>query len=160
MNQQPSLDDDKRMGRLALGLLAFALLVAALAAAKTWLKATIGGPMFNVVVATVTVLAMGYVNYLSFRLHRGLDEVHKAGAEFAARWSMPAGQATFVLLLFLPPVKDFMTSVVVEFGGPGPGMTVDRSVVVFAMALGFLGVVTLQAIATMVINMIWWKSKQ
>ena len=41
-----------------------------------------------------------------------------------------------------------------------PGMTVDRSVVVFAMALGFMGVVVLQAIATMVFNVIWWKSKQ
>jgi hypothetical protein len=39
-------------------------------------------------------------------------------------------------------------------------MTVDRSVVVFAMALGFMGVVMLQAIATVVVNVIWWKSKQ
>ena len=53
-----------------------------------------------------------------------------------------------------------MTSLVIEFGEPGPGMTVDRSVVVFAMVLGFLGVVMLQAIATAVFNVIWWKSKQ
>jgi len=148
------------MGRLALGLLPFVLLIVALAAAKTWLKATIGGPVFYLVVAAVTILGMGYGNYLSVRLHRGLDEVHKASAEFAARWSMPAGQAAFVLLLFLPAFRDFMTSLVIEFGGPGPGMTVDRSVVVFAMALGFMGVVMLQGIATMVFNVIWWKSKQ
>jgi hypothetical protein len=84
----------------------------------------------------------------------------QGGVEFAARWSIPAGQAAFVLLLFLPPFRDFMTSLVIEFGGHGPGMTVDRSVVVFAMALGFMGVVMLQAIATMVFNVIWWKSKQ
>jgi hypothetical protein len=155
-----SASNDSKMGRLALGLLPFALLVVALAAAKPWLKTTIGGPMFDLVVAAVTILAMGYTNYLFFRVHRGLDEVHKASAEFAARWSMPAGQAAFVLLLFLPPFRDFMTSLVIEFGGPGPGMTVDRSVVVFAMALGFMGVVMLQAIATMVFNVIWWKSKQ
>ena len=148
------------MSRLALGLLAFVLLIVALAAAKTWLKTTIGSPMFTLVVAAVTILGMGYANYLSFRVHRGLDEVQKASAEFAARWSMPAGQAAFVLLLFLPPFKDFMTSLVVEFGGPGPGMTVDGSVVVFAIALGFMGVVMLQAIATVVFNVIWWKSKQ
>ena len=53
-----------------------------------------------------------------------------------------------------------MTSLVIEFGGPGPGITVDTSVVVFAMALGFMGVVMLQAIATMVFNVIWWRSKQ
>jgi hypothetical protein len=146
--------------RLALGLLVFVLLVVALAAAKTWLETTIGGPMFGVLAAAVTILAMGYANYLSLRYHRGLDEVHRASAEFAARWSMPAGQAAFVLLLFLPPVKDFMTSLVIEFGGPGPGTTVDRSVVIFAMALGFMGVVMLQAIATVILNMLWWKSKQ
>jgi hypothetical protein len=159
MTSKPALDDPKT-GRLALGLLPFVLLVVTLAAAKTWLKTTIGGPLFTVVVAVVTILGMGYANYLSFRLHRGLDEVHKASAEFAARWSVPAGQAAFVLLLFLPPFRDFMTSLVIEFGGPGPGMTVDRSVVVFAMALGFMGVVMLQGIAMMVFNGIWWKSKQ
>ena len=156
---KPALNNTK-MGRLGFGLLAVVLLVVALAAAKTWLKATIGGPMFTLVVAAVTMLGMGYANYMSLRVHRGLDEVHKAGAEFAARWSMPAGQAAFVLLLFLSPFRDFMTSLVIEFGGPGPGMTVDRSVVVFAMALGLMGVVVLQAIATMVFNVIWWKSKQ
>jgi hypothetical protein len=159
MTSKPAPNDAK-MGRLALGLLPFVLLVVALAAAKTWLKTMIGGPMFNLVVAAVTILGMGYANYLFFRFHRGLDEVHKASAEFAAQWSMPAGQAAFVLLLFLPPFREFMTSLVIEFGGPGPGITVDRSVVVFAMALGFMGVVMLQAIATMVFSVIWWKSKQ
>jgi hypothetical protein len=152
--------NETKMRRLALGLLPFVLLVVALAAAKPWLKTTIGDQMFTLVVAAVTIMGMSYGIYLSFRIHRGLDEVHKASAEFAARWSMPAGQTAFVLLLFLPPFKDLMTSVVIEFGGPGPGMTVDRSVVVFAMALRFMGVVMLQAIATMVFNSIWWKSKQ
>jgi hypothetical protein len=155
-----SASNDTAMRRLALGILAFVLAVVALAAAKTWLKATIGGPIFTLVVAVVTMLGITCANYFSFRFHRGLDEVHRAGAEFAAWWSMPAGQAVFVLLLFLPPFKDFMTSLAIEFGGPGPGMTVDRSVVVFSMALGFMGVVMLQAIATMVFNVIWWKSKQ
>ena len=155
-----ALPNNSTMGRLALGLFAFVLLVVALAATRTWLRSTIGNPMFTLVVAAVSILGMAYGNYLSFRFHRGLDEVHKASAEFAARWSMPAGQAAFVVLLFLPPFRDLMTSLVIEFGGPGPGMTVDRSVVVFAMALGFIGVAMLQAIATMVFNAIWWKSKQ
>jgi hypothetical protein len=60
----------------------------------------------------------------------------------------------------LPQVKDLMTSLVIEFGDPGPGMTVDRSVVKFAMVLGFVGVVMMQTIATVVFNTIWWKSKQ
>ena len=90
MTSKPAPNDPK-IGRLALGLLAFVLVIVALAAAKTWLETTIGGPMFTLVVAAVTILGMGYANYLLFRFHRGLDEVHKAGAEFAAQWSMPAG---------------------------------------------------------------------
>jgi hypothetical protein len=159
MTSKPVLHDPS-LGRLALGLLPFGLVVVALASAKTWLTATIGGQMFTLVVAAVTISAMGYASYLTFRFHRGLDELHQASAGFAARWSMPAGQAVFVMLLFLPPFRDLMTSLVIEFGGPGPGMTVDPSVVVFAMALGFMGVVVLQAIATVVFNVIWWKSKQ
>ena len=149
-----------KMGRLALGVLVVVAIAVALAAAKPWLKATIGDLMFDLVVAAGAISAMGYASYFAARIHRGLDEVHQASAEFAARWSIPAGQAAFVLLLLLPPVKDLMTSLVIEFGGPGPGMTVDRSVVVFAMVLGFVGVVLLQAIATVVFNVIWWKSKQ
>lgn len=159
MSQQPAPSNPK-LGRFALGLLAFVLVIASLAAAKTWLKPAMGDPLFTLLVAVVTITGMGFVNLWLFRYHNGLDEVHKAGAEFAARWSMPAGQAAFVLLLFLPPFRDLMTSLVVQYGGPGPGMVVDRSVVVFAMALGFMGVVMLQAIATMVFSAFWWKSKQ
>ena len=148
------------MGRLALGLLAVVGGAVALAAAKPWLKPAIGDLMFDLVVAAGAILTMGYASYFSARAHRGLDEVQQASAEFAARWSMPAGQAAFLLLLFLPPVKDFTLSLVLQFGGPGPGMTIDRSVVKFAMMLGFIGVVMLQAIATVVFNVIWWKSKQ
>jgi hypothetical protein len=149
-----------KIGRLALGFVVVVGGAFAVAAAKPWLKATIGDTMFDLVVAAGAILAMGYANLLAFRIHRGLDEVQKAGTEFAARWSVPAGQAAFVLPLLLPPVKDAMTSLVIEFGDPGPGMTVDRSVVKFAMVLGFVGVVMMQTIATVVFNTIWWKSKQ
>ena len=57
MTSQPAPNGTK-MRRVALGLLAFVLLVGVLAATKTWLKATIGGPMFNLVVAAVTILGM------------------------------------------------------------------------------------------------------
>ncbi len=142
-----------------LGLLVFLLLIAALATAKPWLKATIGDIAFDLTVAAVAILGLGWANYHASRFHRRLDEVQRAAAEFAARWSLPAGQAAFCLLLFLPPVLNLMTSLVIEYGGPGPGNTIDRSVVKFAMVLGFMGVVMLQGIATVVFNAIWWKSK-
>jgi hypothetical protein len=152
--------DKPRLG-LALGfILVIVLLAFALAAAKPWLKATIGDIAFDLVAVAGGILAMGYASYLASRFHGGLDEVQRAGAEFAARWSLPAGQAAFLLLVLLPPVKDLMTSLVIEYGDPGPGMTVDRSVVKFAMVLGFVGVVLLQTIAMVVFNAIWWKSKQ
>ena len=145
---------------LALGFLVVIVLFAfALAAAKPWLKTTIGDLAFDLVAVAGAILAMGYASYLASRFHGGLDEVQKAGAEFAARWSQPAGQFAFLMLLMLPPVRDLMTSLVIEYGGPGPGNTVDRSVVKFAMVLGFIGVVMLQALATAVFNAIWWKSK-
>ena len=149
-----------KLGRLALGFLVVMAGVVALATAKPWLKTTIGDTMFDLVLAAAGILVMGYASYLAARCHGRLDEVQRASAEFAARWSIPAGQAAFCLLLFLPPIQDLMTSLVIEFGGPGPGMTVDRSVVKFAMVLGFIGVVLLQGIATVVFSAIWWKSKQ
>src|SRR5688500_7938263 len=151
--------DKRNVGRLLLVLLVCGLLIAALAAAKPWLKATIGDIAFDLVVLAVAILGLGCANFLSNRVHRQLDEVQKAAAEFAARWSVPAGTTAFCLLLFLPPVLDVMTSMGIAYGDSGPGMTVDRSVVKFAMVLGFMGVVMLQAIATVVLNAMWWKSK-
>ena len=58
MTSKPALNDAK-MGRVALGLLPFVLVIVALAAAKPWLKTTIGGPMFTLVVAAVTHLGHG-----------------------------------------------------------------------------------------------------
>ena len=160
MASKSTVNETKAMRRIWLGLLLIVLLAVVLVTERAWLKTTLGGPMFYVFGATVAILGMGCANYISLRFQRAEDEVQRASAGFAARWSMPAGQAAFVLLLLLPPFRSFMTSLVIEFGGPGPGITVDRSVVVFAMALGFMGVVMLQAIATMVFNVIWWRSKQ
>jgi len=158
MTTQPA--SNPKMGRVVLGLLALVAGAVGLGLAKPWLKPRIGDLPFDLVLAAGGILTMGYASYFAARSHAGLDEVQKASAEFAARWSIPAGQTAFMLLLFLPPVKDFATSLVIEYGDPGPGMTVDRSVVKFAMVLGFLGVVMLQAIATVVFSVIWWKSKQ
>jgi hypothetical protein len=102
---------------------------------------------------------MGYVNYWAFRHQRLQDEVHKASAGFAAQWAMPIGQAAFVLLLLLPPFGDVATALVMDLAGD-PGAAVDRKIVVLAMTFGFCGVVFLQAVGLVVLNVIWWKSKQ
>jgi hypothetical protein len=147
-----------KMGRGALWFLPIVLVPAALFAAIPWLK-TIGHPMVILVTAAVVIFVMSYTNYLSFRSQRRLDEVQRAGVAFAAQWGPPAGQAAFGLLLVLPPFKDFMTAVVDKVA-VDPGMTVDGTVVVVSLALGFCGVVLLQAIGTVVVQAIWWKVKQ
>ena len=76
------------------------------------------------------------------------------------RYGTTAGTFAFALLLMLPPFKDFATAFVIEHGRPGPGMTVDRSVVVFAMTLGFIGVSLLQMVGVTAVSAIWWKAKQ
>jgi hypothetical protein len=140
-------------------LILIVLVLFALIAAMPGLEMTRGGAVFTVIAAVVTISAMGLVNYSAFRLYREQDEVQQASIGFAAKWGVPAGQAAFVLLLLLPPFKDFMTVVVRELAGDR-GMTVDQSAVVVAMALGFCGVVLLQFIGTLVVRAVWWRSKQ
>ncbi|SRR5258708_5845638 len=108
--------------------------------------------MAILVTVAVAIFGMSYANYLSFRAQRRLDEVQKAGAAFAAQWGAPAGQAAFGLLLVLPPFTDFATAVVSKFVAD-LGMTVDGTVV--SLAFGFLGVVLLQTIGTVVVHAIW-----
>ena len=65
----------------------------------------------------------------------------------------------FALLLVLPPFKDFATAIVSKFP-VHPGMTVDGTVVLISLALGFCGVVLLQAIGTAIVHTIWWTVKR
>lgn len=145
-------------GRGALWILPAVLVLVAFFAALPWLK-TIGRPMALLVTAAVVIFVMGYARYLSFRAQRAMDEVQRAGGAFAAEWGVPAGQAAFGLLLVLPPFKDFATAIVSKFA-VDPGTTVDGTIVVFSLALGFVGVVFLQIIGTVIVQAIWWRVKQ
>ena len=144
--------------RGVLWVLPLMLVPVAFFAAIPWLK-TISQPMALLITATVMIFGMSYANYLSFRAMRRLDEVQKAGAAFAAQWGAPAGQAAFALLLVLPPFKDFTIAVVSKVAAD-PGMTMDGTVVVVTLALGFCTLVLLQAIGTGVVQAIWWTAKR
>ena len=148
----------KTVGVSLLRFLPIVVVPVAFLAALPWLK-TISHPMALLVAAAVVIFAMSYANYLSFRCQRRLDEVQKAGAAFAAQWGAPVGQAAFALLLVLPPFKDFATAIVSKFP-VHPGMTVDGTVVLISLALGFCGVVLLQAIGTAIVHTIWWTVKR
>lgn len=147
-----------RMARHALWISPLLLLPVAFFAAVPWLE-TISRPMAILIAAAVVIFVMSYANYLSYRALRRLDEVQKAGAAFAAQWGAPAGQAAFVLLLMLPPFKDVATAVVSKLADH-PGMTVDATVVVFSLTVGFCGLVLLQGIGTIVVRALWWTVKR
>lgn len=148
----------QKMGRALLWVLPLVVLVIAFFAAIPWLK-TISQPIALSITAAVVIFGMSYGNYLGFRALRGLDEVEKAGASFAAQWGAPLGQAAFCLLLVLPPFQNFMTAVVRQVVAD-PGMSVNMSVVVSALALGFFALVLLEAIGRIVLLKVWWTNKQ
>ncbi len=150
-----------KMGRGALWILPVVLVPAALLAALPWLK-RVSYPMAILVTAAAVIFAMSYANYLTFRAQRGLDEVQKAGAVFAAQWGPAAGQVAFGLLLVLPPFKDFATAVVSAFVNKfvGHPMTVDGTAVVLSLALGFVVLVALEAIGRVAVHAMWWTAKR
>ena len=135
------------------------VIVVAFFASLPWLEG-----LDKVVVRVTTTVAalsvMAWAVVVSRRVERGLDEGQQAGQGFAMRYGTTAGSLAFALLLMLPPFRDFATTFVIRFGNPGPGMTVDRSVVVFAIMLGFIGVTLLQVIGWTVMTALWWKAKR
>ena len=135
------------------------IVMAAFFASLPWLKA-LDGAVIRSITVVLALFVMAWAIFVSTRVERGLDEVQQAGSRFGVRYGTTAGSFAFALLLMLPPFREFATAFVIEYGNPGPGMTVDRSVVVFAMMMGFMGVSLLQMIGMIVMSAIWWKMKQ
>lgn len=146
-----------KMGRGVLWVLPLVLVPAAFAASLPWLT-TISKTAALLITAAATIFVMGYAHYLGFRSQRGLDEVQRAGAAFAAQWGAPAGQAAFALLLLLPPFKDLATTLVGRVADPATSAA--GTLVLVAMALAFCTVVLLQAIGTVVAHAFWWTIKR
>jgi hypothetical protein len=128
-------------------------------AAIPWLKSTVGGPMVNLAAAATAIFLMGYATYISVRQQRGLDEVQRAGGQYAAQWGLQVGPIALVLLIMLPPFQDFATAIVSGLASE-PGDVADRKVVMLAMTMGLCGVVLFQSIATVIVNVMWLSSKE
>jgi len=112
--------------------------------------------------AAAVIFMMTYAHYLQYRVMRRLDEVQKAGASFAQQWGPPAGQAVFALLLVLPPFKDAATAAVGAFvrSPAAHPVTVDGTVVLLSLTLGFVVLVLLESIGRVVVHTIWWSAKR
>jgi len=113
-----------------------------------WLKTAIGGDAMTWLAAAVSIFVMAYAWYVAICFQRGQDEVQKAGADFATKWGVTAGQIAFFVLLALPPFQNLVGELVNQ----------PRGKLLLGMTIGAVGVVLLQAIGTVVANMIWWKS--
>ncbi|HWA01103.1 MAG TPA: hypothetical protein VG841_12390 [Caulobacterales bacterium] len=131
--------------------------IAAFAAAAPWLRATIGVPMAGAVGVAFVILLIGYSEYFQVSQYRQLDEVQKTSQTFAVRWGASAGQVAFLILMFLPPAQDLATTVVSSFAAHGPAGSELRTSILVAMFLSFAALLVLQALATMVFGVIWWK---
>ena len=147
-----------RIGRIALWASPVVIVVVGFLTTAQWLK-SIDELLMQLVGAAAAIFVMGYAVYVSIRCQRGQDEVQRASAGFAVLWGGAAGSIAFVLLMILPPFQTLLTDVVAEFEG-GPGTPVDTDVVALSAMLGFMAVVLLQTIGTIVVNAIWWMRKQ
>lgn len=150
----------RKFPRLAVWLfpVVIVLVVGGFFAAMPWLK-SLDKAAALLITAAVAVLVMGYSLYVSTRWQRSLDEVQKASAGFATQWGMAGGSIAFALLPLFPPFQSLMVSLVTRFAA-APGTTVETSVVVFSMTLGFMGVVLLQTIGTLIMSVIWWNARR
>jgi hypothetical protein len=128
--------------------------------ATPWIKSTFGATTVGLTAALLAVVVMGYANFLAYRYEAGLDEVQRAGSSFATKWGASAGQFAFVVLMILPPVRDFVVETVIGLSGdPGAGLD-GRATAIGFIFFGFCGVVLLQALGTLVFSVIWFRSKQ
>jgi hypothetical protein len=132
-------------------LLAFGFVFAA-----PWLKSTVGPTTLALAAAALAVMVMGYANLVAYRYEAGLDEVQRAGASFATKWGTSAGQVAFVVLMLLPPVRDWAISTVTGLVGAADNGATAIAFIFF----GFCGVVLLQTVGTLVVSVLWFKSKQ
>ena len=143
----------KRLGVSALPLV---IVPVAFLASAPWLKRAIGDSMTMLVAAAAAIFVMGYGLHLSARWERRLDEVQMASSAYAAKWGWIIGAMTFVLLLLLPPVQNLATSLIENWAGA----VVGRKAVLLAMTFGFIGVVLLQTIGLIVVNLFWWRARR
>jgi hypothetical protein len=152
---------ERRQARSVLfTLLLSVLVVAALAAAAPWLRASFGAPIMYVVCVTVVIAMLGYLAFFEFRQSRELDEVLRASQQFAMRWGASAGQFAFIVLMFVPPFQQFATAIVNRLASNAPTSADHGAIILVAMFLGFALLMVLQALGTLVFGIIWWKRSQ
>jgi len=114
------------------------------------LKMAVGAAATTWIAAAVSIFVMVYAWYVAACVQRGQDEVQAAGANYAAKWGMAAGQIGFFTLLALPPFQDLVADLVNQ----------PRGKLLLGMTIGAVGVVLLQTVGIIVANALWWKARR
>jgi len=120
-----------------------------------WLKqrnpavASILGPV-------VGISLMVYTTFMTSRQQRRLDEVQIASQGFANANGLVYGAVITVLLLMLPPVRNWLVDLVNVQSTGSPDIT-DRRAVGLAYVYGVSLVVGMQALLGLVAAAVWWR---
>jgi hypothetical protein len=121
-----------------------------------WLKEQPEG-VINTIAAVVVVFAVGWSLFIRIAVTRRQDEVERASSKWAWRWGSTVGGLFVLLLLALPPFRDFVSAGLNGFLMDTRGHTREAAIVGFA-----LGAITLsiaQSIGTLVMSLVWWRGK-
>ncbi|MAT36035.1 MAG: hypothetical protein CMK06_13005 [Ponticaulis sp.] len=86
------------------------------------------------------------------------DEWHREAAKFGAQWGWPMGAALFPFVLILPPAKKLIANFASSLD---QGISISQEAALMIFMMGFICVVVLQAVCTMVAGLLWrlWMSR-
>jgi len=150
----------QRQSRLPLRPLLLAVMVVpplSVLVSISWLKQQPDGLVFLLtgIAATLTVLASLWLAVLH---DRTLDEWQRSNARFSSQWGWTVGAALVSLLLALPPFRDWVVSLVANIADTP---NADQKVVLLAFTFGFMAVVVMQMLCTILLASGWafWKSR-
>jgi len=109
--------------------------------------------LFAGIAATITVLCSLALAVIE---DRRMDEWHRTAARFASQWGWLTGGALVAILLALPPVHD---AIIGASGALAGVVDPDRTLVLMAFMLGFIAVILIQSLCTMVLSFLWRSRK-
>ena len=142
-----------KIGRRALLISPVVIVVVGFFAVLHWLKPQ-NVTFVLVLTAVFSIFVMGYTSFIARRVQRTLDEVQIASQGFASFRGYSWGAGATVLLLMLPPVTNWLIGLANMLSTGSPDRS-NRASVQLALSFGFILVVLMQMVCTIVASAIW-----
>jgi hypothetical protein len=131
------------------------VVMAAFFASLPWL-ADIDETVTLSITAAASIFVVVWGHFVATRMERALDEVQLAGQRFAQAKGAAGGTFVTVLLLLPTPLVDWVTdNLILRTTDPVLGETPDRHTLYMAILFGFMLLIVMQALGTVVANAIW-----